>query len=143
MRHIGTRIILAGSGALLGLIGGALMLKPKLFLAMSEAIVEHDPSVMSEVTAPSGILVATGALMLLGGFKRRFANMALTYGAIVYGSYGLCRLISQRLHGMPSDQLIVATQIELGIAALLIALRVSEAFREKNSAFTKLSEAVI
>lgn len=143
MRHIGTRIILVGSGALLSLIGGALMLKPKLFLAMSEAIVEHDPSLMSEVTAPSGILVATGIFMMLGAFKRRFANMGLTYGAIVYGSYGLCRLISQQLHGMPSDQLIVATQLEFGIAAILIALRVREALREKDSAFTKFSEAVI
>lgn len=143
MRHIGTRIILAGSGALLGLIGGALMFKPKLFLTMNEAIVEYDPSLMSEVTAPTGILVATGILMLLGAFKRRFSNMGLTYGAIVYGSYGLSRLISQHLHGTPSDQLIVATQLELGIAAILIALRVREALREKDSEFTKFSEAVI
>jgi len=143
MRRAGTRIALVGSGALLGLIGGAIMFKPILFLTMSEAVVEHDPNLMSEVTASSGILVTTGVFMMLGALKLRFANMGLTYGAIVYGSYGICRLISQNLHGMPSDQLIIVTQFELGIAALLIALRVREVLREKDIEFTKLSDAMI
>lgn len=142
MRRIGTRILLVGSGALLSLIGGALMLNPKLFLTMNEAIVEYEPSLMSEVTAPTGLMVITGAFMMLGAAKLRYANLGLLIGGIVYGSYGISRLISQKLHGMPSDQLIVATEIELFIAALLIALRVREFLNERDAVDTNFNEAL-
>lgn len=142
MRRVGTRVLLAGSGAILSLIGGALMLKPKLFLTMSEAIVENDPSLMSEVTASTGLMVITGAFMIFGALRLRFANLALICGGVVYGSYGISRLISQKLHGMPSDQLIVATEFELFIAALLIALRVREFLNERDGIDAELGETV-
>lgn len=142
MRRIGIRILLVGSGAMLSLIGGALMLNPKLFLTMNEAIVEYEPSLMSEVTAPTGLMVITGAYMMLGAAKLRYANLGLLIGGIVYGSYGISRLISQKLHGMPSDQLIVATEIELFIAALLIALRVREFLNERDAVDTNFNEAL-
>lgn len=142
MRRIGTRILLVGSGAMLSLIGGALMLNPKLFLTMNEAIVEYEPSLMSEVTAPTGLMVITGAYMMLGAAKLRYANLGLLIGGIVFGSYGISRLISQKLHGMPSDQLIVATEIELFIAALLIALRVREFLNERDAVDTNFNEAL-
>lgn len=118
-----TRTALAGSGVILGLIGGALMFTPKAFLEMSHVVVERDPSLMSELTAPSGVLIITGALLVLGAVKRRFANLALSTGAIVYGSYGIGRLWSMGLHGIPSDSLVTASIIELGVAAMLVTLR--------------------
>jgi len=118
-----TRIALAGSGVILGLIGGALMFSPKAFLEMSHVFVERDPGLMSELTAPSGALIITGALLVLGAVKRRFANLALSTGAIVYGSYGVGRLVSMGLHGVPSESLVTASVIELGFAALLVTLR--------------------
>lgn len=119
------RTALAGSGALLGLIGGALLFAPKAFLETSHVFIDRDPGLMSELSAPSGILIITGALMILGAAKLRFAHLALSTGAIVYGSYGFGRLISMALHGFPSDSLIAATVVELAVAALLVALRVS------------------
>ena len=119
-----TRIALAGSGVILGLIGGALMFSPKAFLEMSHVFVERDPGLMSELTAPSGALIITGALLVLGAVKRRFANLALSTGAIVYGSYGVGRLVSMGLHGVPSGSLVAASVIELGVAAFLVTLRV-------------------
>ncbi len=122
MKRTVTRLMLASSGALLGLIGGALMTSPKAFLEMSHVFVERDPGVMSELAAPSGILILTGALMWIGAFKLRFANLALIVGAVVYGSYGFGRLIAMALHGVPSQSLIMAMVIELGIALVLSAL---------------------
>ncbi len=122
MKHAFTRIVLFGSGALLGLIGGALMFAPKSLLETSHVFIERDPGLMSELTAPSGLLLVAGAMMWLGAFRFRFANTALLVGAVVYGTYGAGRLVSMSLHGLPSESLIVATTIEIAIAVLLGAL---------------------
>ena len=116
---------MTGSGAILGLIGGALMFAPKAFLETSHVFIDRDPGLMSELTAPSGVLIITGALMILGAIKLRFANLALLVGALVYGSYGLGRLVSMVLHGLPSESLITATAIEFAAAVVLLALRLS------------------
>lgn len=118
-----TRVALAGSGAVLGLIGIAVMVSPKAFLETNGIAVDRDPGLMSELTAPAGVLIVTGVLMMLAAVRLRFANPGLTAGAIVYGSYGIGRLVSMGLHGMPSQSLVTATVIELGIAALLTVLR--------------------
>lgn len=125
MSRILTRTALIGSGIMLGLIGGALVLAPKTFLEMSHVFVEQDPSLMSEIAAPSGVLLITSAFMTLGAFNLRFSNLGLVMGAIVYGSYGVGRLFSVALHGVPSESLIAATVVELGVAILLIALRLT------------------
>jgi len=125
MSRMLTRGALAASGAILGLIGGVLMFAPKAFLETSHVFIDRDPGLMSELTAPSGILIITGALMILGAFKLRFANVALLVGAIVYGSYGLGRLVSMLLHGLPSESLLIATAIEFAVAVVLLALRLS------------------
>ncbi|MEM8633704.1 MAG: DUF4345 domain-containing protein [Pseudomonadota bacterium] len=133
MTRIITRTTLAGSGALLSLIGAAIMIVPRNFLAISRVFVEHDPGLMSELAAPSGLLITTGAVMILGSIKLRFSNLALSIGAIVYGSYGVCRLISLAVHGFPTVSLIAAMIIELAIAALLIALGQSTSHAEWQS----------
>lgn len=117
-----TRLALIGSGAILGLIGGALMISPKAFLETSHVFVERDPGLMSELAAPGGLLVATGVFMLIGAAKLRFASMALATGAVVYGSYGIGRVVSMLLHGLPSQSLISATIIEVAIAVMLSGL---------------------
>lgn len=124
MRQIFTRLALTGAGTILGLIGGALMFSPKTFLAMSHVIVERDPSLMSELAAPSGLLLISGALMIFGAIKFQYASLALFIGALVYGSYGAGRLVSISLHGLPSESLITAMVIELAVAILLSALGV-------------------
>lgn len=122
MKHLGTRTALAVSGAILIGIGSWIMAAPTIFLATSEVIVEHDPGILSEVTAPSGMLVIVGAFMIVSAIKARLASLGLAAGALVYGSYGFSRLVSQYLHGTPSDQLVVVMYFELTVAALLLAL---------------------
>jgi len=123
MIQVLTRTALALLGALLGAIGGALLLSPKAFLEMSHVFIDNDPGLLSELTASSGMLALIGGLMILGSIKLRFAKLALLAGAVVYGSYGISRLISMVLHGLPSQSLITATILELAVAAVLAALR--------------------
>lgn len=122
MKHLGTRTALAASGAILAGIGSWIMAAPTVFLATSEVIVEHDAGLMSEVTAPSGLLILVGALMIFSAIKARLASLGLAAGAFVYGSFGLSRLVSLYLHGTPSDSLVVVMWFELAVATLLISL---------------------
>lgn len=119
MKRAMTRLVLLGAGATLGLIGAALMVSPRAFLEVNRVFVETDPGLMSELTAPAGILILTSALLLIGALKLRAASLALIVGAIVYGSYGIGRLVSMALHGLPSESLITATIVELVVAVLL------------------------
>lgn len=124
MRTALTRAALAGSGVILGAVGSSIMIVPKLFLATSEAIVEHDPNLLSEITAPSGILMIASAFMIFCATQLRFANLGLICGSIIYGTYGLSRMISMQLHGVPSDTLVVVMWFELGIAVFLLMLSI-------------------
>jgi hypothetical protein len=133
MKRIVTRIGLAGAGSLLGLIGGALILAPQEFLATSQVIVDSDPGLMSELAAPAGLLLITSALMLAGAIQIRIADLGLSIGAIVYSSYGVGRLASMMLHGMPSGSLVAATIVELGVAAALAGLWLTGTDRKHRS----------
>ncbi|NRA31158.1 MAG: DUF4345 domain-containing protein [Parvularculaceae bacterium] len=123
MSRIITRSALAASGAILSLIGGALMFAPRSFLEASHVMIGRDPGLLSELTAPSGVLMITGTFLLVAAVELRLANLALSLGAIVYGSYGLSRLVSMVLHGLLSQSLIAATAVELAIALVLLSLR--------------------
>lgn len=125
MSRVFTRIALVISGALLLLIGGALLISPKAFLASSEVLISNDPSLLSELVAPSGVLILSGALMILSAILRRFINSALSIGTVVYAAYGVSRLFSISIHGVPSNSLIEAMIIELVVAGILIALRLT------------------
>ena len=122
MRQVITRTALTGAGAIGGLIGGALMFTPRAFLEMSQVFVERDPNLMSEITAPSGVLLISAAYLVFGAIKLRFARQALLIGAVIYGSYGVARLIGMSLHGVPSGSLVAAMIVEIAIAVLLGAL---------------------
>lgn len=132
MNRLLTRSSLAASGALLGGIGGALILTPRNFLGMSHVVIGNDPGLMSELAASSGVLLVASAVMLAGAVRIRFSELALAIGATLYGSYGAGRLISLMLHGLPPDSLIAAMMIELGIAATLSALWLASPSRKQR-----------
>lgn len=123
MIRIFSRLTLLCGGVMLFSIGAFLLVAPRMFLAASHVFVESDPGLMSELSAPTGMLILTGGFMILAAFKMRFAQTGLVIGAIIYGSYGVSRLIGMSLHGLPPEGLLTATKVELGIAVLLISLR--------------------
>ena len=123
MKRILTRTLLSTSGLLIGLIGGAILISPIPFMEMSDITLAENPDLISELTAPSGVLLITSAIMLLGAIKLRFADLALLSGVIVYGSYGISRLFSLLLHGMPDKSVVTAMIVEIGLAILLMVAK--------------------
>lgn len=113
-----TLIFLFLSGLLLLGIGSAILLVPHAFHASNGIVLGDDPSLLSEVRAPGGLLTASSILILFGTFRRSFRPQAMALAILVYGSFGLARLLGLVLDGMPSIGLVASTAIELIVAAI-------------------------
>ncbi len=96
-------------------IGAAILSAPVAFHATSGIVVSGDESLMSEMRAAGGALFACGFLVLLGAFIARLTYTALVLSTVLYMSYGLSRLVSMAVDGMPSGNLVAVTLFELGV----------------------------
>ncbi|REJ75178.1 MAG: DUF4345 domain-containing protein [Acidobacteria bacterium] len=124
MNNRSTAIFLFLSGALLLGIGGAILLFPHSFFASNGIVLSNDPSWLSEVRAPGGLLTASSILILLGALRRSLRTPATALTVLVYGSFGLARLLAIVLDGVPSGMLVGSMAIELIVAAIgLLMLR--------------------
>jgi hypothetical protein len=85
--------------------------------------VARDPSLMSELTAPAGMLLVAALLMLISGFRPRYNDLGLVTGAIVWSSYGVSLPVGMVAYGVPSTALTIVTLVEIGMALLLVLLR--------------------
>ena len=113
-----TLMFLFLSGLLLLAIGSAILLAPHAFHGSNGIVLGDDPSLLSEVRAPGGLLAASAALILLGTIRRSLRSLAMILTVLVYGSFGLARLLGLALDGMPSSGLVASTAIELIVAAI-------------------------
>ena len=123
MKYPLTRIFLALSGTIAALIGVSVLFIPHTFFATNHIMLGTDPNLMSEIRAPGGLLLATGVIMICGAIMQSVLRAALLTSAVVFSMYGVSRLVSLALDGMPSSSLMGALIIELvvgGIAAFLI-----------------------
>lgn len=78
----------------------------------------NDPSLLSKIRAPGGLLASSGLLILLEAFRAHLRSLTITLTILVYGAFGLVRLVSFTLDGMPSNNLVMATGVELTVAAI-------------------------
>jgi hypothetical protein len=61
-----TLIFLSVSGLLLLIIGGTILLVPQAFYASDGIALGNDPSLLSEIRAPGGLLATSGLFILTG-----------------------------------------------------------------------------
>ena len=113
-----TRILLLLAGLTLFVIGAALLLVPHAFFAQNGITLGEDPSLLSEIRAPGGLLVVCAVVILRGVFWRDMMRQALLLAVMVYGAFGVSRLLAIALDGMPSESLLWSAGIELVLAAL-------------------------
>ncbi|AUP78573.1 DUF4345 domain-containing protein [Flavivirga eckloniae] len=124
------KALLIASGIIGIFIGGSLLFVPVAFQASAGIDLEGNINLLSEVRAPGGTLLIAGILILSGAFMAR-----LTYGSVLltclfYLSYGVSRVFSVIIDGMPSSSLIGATIIELVIGGA--SLYVLVYYRKKH-----------
>ena len=117
------RFLLISSGLIAIGIGASILFTPAQFHATHGIELGTDANLLSEVRAPGGALLVLGFLMLSGVFVKSFTLASTSIAAGVYLAYGMSRLLSIALDGVPDTGLVGAAAIELGIgAACAVAL---------------------
>ncbi len=140
MRHV-TTIYLFAAGALLLTIGASLLLTPQAFYGGNGIALGADPSLLSEIRAPGGLLLSASLAILIGVWRSMWRARAVQLTVLVYGSFGLSRLLAMAVDGMPSASIIAAVVIELVVALLGLALSPRPPERKFSSCSAELTLA--
>ncbi len=117
-------VLLLVSGALLILVGTSIIVSPTDFYASNNIELGGNASLLNELKAPAGFLLAAGLFMIIAIFVRSKSQVALRLAALIYLSYAVTRSVSMVFDGVPASGLIMATAIEatIGLTCLLVLL---------------------
>lgn len=110
-------LLLLLAGSLLVLIAMFILASPAGFYAANQIDIGASISLLNELKAPAGFLLASGTIMLIAVFRRQWAANALALGALIYLSYALSRIASMATDGLPAPGLVQAAGLE-GVAGL-------------------------
>jgi len=120
MPYTATKSILLIAGLIGAVVGSAILISPVAFHGTTGIELGSNPSLMSEVRAPGGGLLAIGLLIMAGAFVSRLTFTALVVAALVYVSYGASRIFSMAVDGMPHSTLVIVAGLEIVIGVLCI-----------------------
>ncbi len=114
----GTGALLLASGLIAAGIAAMILLAPNAFYGSYGIDLGANVSLANELKAPAGALLLAGLLMMAGVFKSDFIIPSLATAAAVYLSYGLSRVLSMAIDGVPHSGLVSAAAIEVAIGAI-------------------------
>lgn len=135
------RSLLVLSGLVAMGIGVSLVASPIAFHAGYGIELGDDASLLSEVRAPGGALLALGALMLAGAFSPALTLASTSIASAVYLGYGVARLVAIALDGMPDPGLVAAAVVELLIGGACAVALVRGAQRAGERTRAEVGEA--
>ncbi len=114
--------LLLVAGSLLILVGGFILGSPTDFYASNNIELGSDVSLLNELKAPAGFLLAAGVFMIGAIFIRQQADTALSLAALLYLSYAISRFASMVFDGIPAGGLIQAAALEALVGLACLAL---------------------
>ncbi len=120
-----SRALLACAALIACAVGSALAFFPVQFRQSYGVPTELDAAVLSETRAPGGALIALGLLMAGGSAVKAWRAAGLGVAVATFSGYGLARLLSIVLDGVPSSDLLGATAVEVsfGVLAAFVLIR--------------------
>jgi hypothetical protein len=116
-----TRVVLFLSAVVAVVIAATILVAPDAFYAGYGIDVGGNATLANELKAPAGALLVAGLLMFAGVFRLDFAVISLATATAVYLSYGLGRVMSIAIDGLPHSGMVGAAVIELVIGAVCLA----------------------
>lgn len=124
------KMIFFVSGLVLIVIGGAILFMPAAMFALNGVDLGGNSSLLSEIRAPGGALLASGIVIMLGAFVAKIAFTSAVISILLYLSYGLSRMVSIAIDGMPAEGLVIAMVFEMviGLACVFAFLKYRENF---------------
>jgi len=119
------KTILIISGLIASGIGAAILFSPVAFYAAYGIELGGNFSLLNEIRAPGGALLASGILIISGAFVDRLAFTAVVVSTLLYLSYGLSRVMSIAIDGMPTEGLVQAAVLEIitGLACIFALVK--------------------
>ncbi len=116
------KVLLLIAGALLLLVSGFILAAPAEFYAANNIELGANVSLLNELKAPAGLLLAAGLFMIGAIFVRRQADTALWLATLIYLSYAGSRCVSMAFDGVPAAGLVQAAALEgvVGLACLAV-----------------------
>ena len=112
------------SGLMLTGVGAAILFMPVAFSARNGIELGESISLLNDIRAPGAALLASGLLILSGAFVSKLTFTSTVVSILMFLSYGIGRIVSIVMDGMPAEGLVKVTVVEmiigfLGIFALL------------------------
>lgn len=137
-----TKGLLLTSGLLAAGIAATILLAPDAFYAGYGIEPGSNVSLANELKAPAGMLLIAGLLMLAGVVRTELTVASLATATLIYLSYGLSRLVSMVIDGVPHSGLVSAAilEIAIGIISLLVYTRHRKSVVAARSAWNGPSE---
>ena len=118
-------LILAGLVGILVGLGGLFL--PVAFQATGGVVLDGSVNLLNEMRASGGAVLACGLVVFAGAFVRSLAFTASLLATVLYLAYGLSRVFSMAVDGVPDATLVAIAASELIIgfsaAAAMVAFR--------------------
>ena len=99
-------------------VGIEILFMPVSFYATSGIHLGENVSLLNEMRAPGGALLASGLLIILGGFWERLAFTSIVLATLLYLSYGLSRMYSMVIDGAPAEILVYVAIAEILVGSV-------------------------
>lgn len=109
-------------------VGSGLLFTPVAFEASAGIFIKQDPSLLSEIRGSGGVILASGLLIIAGVFLERLQFLALSLTSLIYLAYGLSRMFSMAMDGMPSQTIVMVAILEVifGLISIVLLSRKKE-----------------
>jgi len=128
------KTILILSGILASVIGATILFAPVAFYATNNIELGGNINLLNEIRAPGAALLASGILIISGAFVDKLAFTSVVVSTLLYLSYGLSRVMSIAIDGMPVEGLVQATisEIIIGLASIFALVRYLQNQKESS-----------
>jgi len=114
------KIILIISG-LIGIgVGASILAIPVSFYATNNINIEGNISLLNEIRASGGALLASGVVIFGGAFVAKLTFTSTIIASFLYLSYDLSRILSIAIDGIPAEGLVQAVILELIIGLVCL-----------------------
>ncbi|WNJ20304.1 DUF4345 domain-containing protein [Pontibacter sp. G13] len=132
------QVILFIAAAMLIGVGIFSLTNPIAFVARNGVDVAGNLSLLNDIRGNGGLMLGGGLVILLGVIFSRIRYASTVTAALLYLFFGLGRVVSILVDGMPSDTLVKATVVELvvGVVVLIAYFRFRDPaqFRQPTTA---------
>ena len=114
------RSIIGVAGLIAASISAVITVMPNLFYASYGISLAADPSLLSEVRAPSANLASLGGIMIAGAVRSNWFNISRVLAISVFFALPIGRLVSWGIDGTPNASILSALAIEIAIGSLVL-----------------------